>query len=130
MADFFPLISKAVASLSETSGESRQVLYDRVRAALLSELRAAEPPFSEFQIMHERLALEDAVRKFEDEAAATSDKLTDADQTAADADDTGISVEIPWTIVTGNATGRLDRVWRLYLDVKQHPLVQPAALVS
>jgi hypothetical protein len=119
MADFYPLISKAVAGV--TSGESRQALYERVRAALLSELRVADPPFSEFQIMHERLALEDAVRKVEEEATPTGDKLADAEHSAADADDTGIGVEIPWMIVTGSATGRLDRVWRLNWAQSQRP---------
>jgi hypothetical protein len=70
MADFYPLIVKAVSALApDAFGESRRVLYDRVRAALLSELRMADPPFAASQIMHERLALEDAVRKVEEEAA-------------------------------------------------------------
>lgn len=128
MADFHPLVVKAVDSLgANASGESRQALYDRVRAALLSELRVADPPFSEFQIMHERLALEDAVRRVEEEAAAKGDKANaehsaaDAEHSAADADDIGIGVEIPWMIVTGSATGRLDRVWRLDWAQSQRP---------
>jgi hypothetical protein len=114
MADFHPLVVKAVEALgASASGECRQALYDRVRAALLSELRVADPPFTDLQIMRERLALEDAVRQVEDEAAGTRDKFADAEHSASDADDTRIGVEIPWMIVTGTATGRLDRVWRL-----------------
>ena len=34
MADYHPLISRAVAGLDKNNGESRRTLYDRARAAL------------------------------------------------------------------------------------------------
>jgi hypothetical protein len=75
--------------------------------------------------MHEQLALEDAVSRVEGEVQAVGDKLAGAEHSAVDADDTGIRVEIPWTIVTGSATGRLDQVWRLRLNADSRPRVQP-----
>jgi hypothetical protein len=110
MANYYPLISKAVASVA--SGESRQALYDRVRAALLSELRVADPPFSEFQIIHERLALEDAVRKVEEEAVQRDRDLPMPAFDEDVADDVGTSIDVPLMVLTGGATARMDLVWR------------------
>jgi hypothetical protein len=115
MADYFPLISKVVAGLAaNSSSESRQALYDRVRAALLDELRIADPPFSESQIMCEQLALEDAVNRVEGEAAQRDGgtPVSTFGNLSADADDLGTTVAIPLMIVSGDANGKMDPVWR------------------
>ena len=41
MADYYPLISRAVAALEKNSGENRRAIYERARAALLAQLRGA-----------------------------------------------------------------------------------------
>jgi hypothetical protein len=69
MADYHPLISRAVEGLGASTGEARRALYERARAALVAQLRAIEPPLSEADITRERLALEDAIRKVEAESA-------------------------------------------------------------
>jgi hypothetical protein len=70
MADYYPLIARAVAGLDPNApGESRRALYERARAALIAQLRSVEPPLSESEITRERLSLEEAVRKVESEAA-------------------------------------------------------------
>jgi hypothetical protein len=70
MADYYPLIARAIAGLDPSApGESRRALYERARAALIAQLRSAEPPLSESEITRERLSLEEAVRKVESEAA-------------------------------------------------------------
>jgi len=69
MADYHPLISRAVEGLGASSGEARRALYERARAALVAQLRAIEPALSEADITRERLALEDAIRKVEAESA-------------------------------------------------------------
>jgi hypothetical protein len=69
MADYYPLISRAVAALEKNNGENRRALYDRARAALLAQLRGVTPPLNESDITRERLALEESVRKVEAEAA-------------------------------------------------------------
>jgi hypothetical protein len=115
MADYYSLITKAVAGLDTgAASESRQALYDRVRAALLAELRITDPPFTEAQITREQLALEEAVRRVEAEAAqrARDARVPSFDDLEADADDLEISVEAPSMIVTGGATGRLTQIWR------------------
>ena len=70
MADYYPLIARAVAGLDPNApGESRRALYERARAALIAQLRSVQPPLSESEITRERLSLEEAVRKVESEAA-------------------------------------------------------------
>jgi hypothetical protein len=69
MADYYPLIARAVAGLEKNSGENRRALYERARAALLAQLRSVEPALNESDITRERLALEESIRKVEAEAA-------------------------------------------------------------
>jgi hypothetical protein len=70
MADYYPLIARAIAGLDPSApGESRRALYERARAALIAQLRGVQPPLSESEITRERLSLEEAVRKVESEAA-------------------------------------------------------------
>jgi hypothetical protein len=69
MADYYPLISRAVAALEKNNGENRRALYERARAALLAQLRGVTPALEESDITRERLALEESIRKVEAEAA-------------------------------------------------------------
>ena len=69
MADYQPLIAKAVAGLDKNTGEARRVLYERARKALVGQLRNMTPPLTESEITRERLALEEAIRKVEADAA-------------------------------------------------------------
>src|SRR3984885_6425600 len=70
MADYYPLIARAIAGLDPSApGESRRALYERARAALIAQLRSVQPPLSESEITRERLSLEEAVRQVESEAA-------------------------------------------------------------
>jgi hypothetical protein len=81
MADYYPLIARAVSGLDKNTGENRRALYDRARAALVSQLRGVAPALDETDITRERLALEEAIRKVEAEAA----KRPRADIAEADA---------------------------------------------
>src|SRR6185295_10241732 len=69
MADYYPLISRAVAGLEKNSGETRRAVYERARAALLAQLRGVTPSLNESDVTRERLALEEAIRKVEAESA-------------------------------------------------------------
>ncbi len=72
MADYTPLISRAVGALAENTGEARRAVYERARAALLAQLRGMNPPLPEEHITRERMALEDAIRKVEADNAGDS----------------------------------------------------------
>jgi hypothetical protein len=69
MADYYPLISRAVGALEKNTGDNRRAIYDRARAALLAQLRGVTPPLDESDITRERLALEESIRKVEAESA-------------------------------------------------------------
>src|SRR5437763_808288 len=68
MADYHPLIARAVEGLANNTAEARRTLYERARAALVAQLRGIDPPLSEAEITRERLALEDSIRKVEADA--------------------------------------------------------------
>ena len=77
MADYYPLIARAIAGLDPNApGEARRALYERARSALIAQLRGVQPPLSESEITRERLALEEAVRKVESEAAQRAREAT------------------------------------------------------
>jgi hypothetical protein len=89
MADYYPLIARAIAGLDPSApGESRRALYERARAALIAQLRGVQPPLSESEITRERLALEEAVRKVESEAAQRARDASRANSGAPRAGDT------------------------------------------
>ena len=69
MADYHPLIARAVAGLDKNTGENRRALYERARLALVAQLRGVAPALEESEITRERLSLEEAIRKVEAEAA-------------------------------------------------------------
>src|SRR3954470_17357671 len=69
MADYYPLIARAVAGLEKNTGDARRALYERARTALVAQLRGVTPALSESDVTRERLALEEAVRKVEAESA-------------------------------------------------------------
>jgi hypothetical protein len=67
MTDYLPLLSRAVANLENP--EARRKVYDRARQALLAQLRGMNPPLAEAEITRERLALEEAIRRLDQQAA-------------------------------------------------------------
>lgn len=69
MADYYPLIARAVGGLEKSTGENRRALYERARTALVNQLRSVEPALEESDITKERLALEESIRRVEAEAA-------------------------------------------------------------
>jgi hypothetical protein len=86
MADYYPLIARAIAGLDPSApGEARRALYERARAALIAQLRSVQPPLSESEITRERLSLEEAVRKVESEAAQRAREATRSGPRAGDA---------------------------------------------
>jgi hypothetical protein len=73
MADYYPLISEAIAALDKKTGEGRIAFYERARTILVDKLRRADPPLSETIIDQERLALEDAISKAEADAISKAE---------------------------------------------------------
>src|SRR6476620_11670229 len=87
MADYYPLVAKAIAGLEKNTGEGRRALYERARSALVAQLRGMnDPPLTEAEITRERLALEEAIRKVEAEAARRGRDAPRAEPPAAKSD--------------------------------------------
>src|SRR5713101_8877710 len=129
MADYYPLIAKAVSGLDKSTGEARRALYDRARTALLAQLRGVEPALSEPDITRERLALEEAIRKAEVEAADRSRNgaLTEAGPLRSPTDQEGKNVP-PYLAAEG---GKLPRQqWFVLLNDKRHGPFTFAALTK
>ena len=69
--DYYPLIARAVERLDRSTGEARRAVYERARKAV-AELRSNQLALLDAEITEERLALEEAIRKVEAEAARKS----------------------------------------------------------
>jgi hypothetical protein len=69
MADYYPLISRAIVGLEKNERETRHAFYERARTALLAELQAIMPALSEPDITRELMALEEAIRRVEGECS-------------------------------------------------------------
>lgn len=70
MAEYYPLLVRAVSGLADSTPDSRRAIYERARSALLGQLRAVQPPVPENDIERESRALDDAISRIEDEIAA------------------------------------------------------------
>ncbi len=78
MAEYYPLISRAVAGLRTGTPEARQAIYSRARQALIGQLRAMEPPVPEDAIVRETAALDEAIARTEAEIPSTDSALSPA----------------------------------------------------
>jgi hypothetical protein len=66
-ADYHRVIGHAVSKLAHNTVEARRTLYDRARAALTAQLHGRDLSISESQIAFEKLALEAAIRRVEED---------------------------------------------------------------
>ncbi len=65
MADYYPIVAKAVGALGSNNEEARRRVYDRARTALLSEVHKLVPALDQSEIMAEQLYLEVAIGEVE-----------------------------------------------------------------
>jgi hypothetical protein len=82
MNDYYPLIARAVEMLDRSTGETRRAVYERARKAI-AQLLSNQPALLDADITKERLALEEAIRKVEAEAARKSLPETRAEPRSA-----------------------------------------------
>jgi hypothetical protein len=79
MADYYPLIARAVEGLPEQTPDKRHAVYERARTALIAQLRTLDPPLSEAEIQQEGRSLDEAIARVEaDYTAPPADGDTDA----------------------------------------------------
>ncbi len=73
MADYYPVLKRAISSLPSGSGEARRAVYEKARVALLRQLSSYNPPLSPTEIADQRVALEDCIRRVEAEVAGVAE---------------------------------------------------------
>jgi hypothetical protein len=66
MADYFPLLSKAVAALDPNTDDARQAIYERARSALLRQFASMSPMVEQAVVDRELKSLDDVCRRIED----------------------------------------------------------------
>ncbi|MFY9656756.1 MAG: hypothetical protein WAK01_09245 [Methylocystis sp.] len=69
MADYYSLLARKVASLEQSTPQTRKAIYDVARRALLNQLRNIKPPIAAEVIAAEEHALDEAVARVEAESA-------------------------------------------------------------
>ncbi len=65
MADYYPLLTRAIATLPDRDPAKRQAIYRRAREALERQLRSIDPPLSDEDILKETLELDDVILRIE-----------------------------------------------------------------
>jgi len=78
MADYYPLIARAVEGLPEQTPDKRRAVYERARTALIGQLRSLDPPLSEAEIQQEGRSLDEAITRVEADYAAPAGFDADA----------------------------------------------------
>ncbi len=67
MADFYPVLSRAIARLTLQTPEARRAIYDRAGQVLVAQLQSVVPPMSEADISRQRMQLDDVIARIERE---------------------------------------------------------------
>lgn len=75
MARYYQLLTRAVGNLSSSTAEARKAVYQRARMALLSKLRAAQPPVTDTAVAAEEYALDGAIQRLEAQIEKVSQEL-------------------------------------------------------
>jgi hypothetical protein len=68
MGDYYTMMAKAIGALDPNTGDARLLLYERARAALVAELRGADPALDPSDIMAAQMLLELAIGEVEADA--------------------------------------------------------------
>ncbi len=85
MAEYYPLLAKAIASLPDPTLDKRRIVYDRARKALIGQLRTLHPPVPDEDIERESNELDRAVERLEGELASRPLAVADAGSSPTEA---------------------------------------------
>jgi hypothetical protein len=109
MADYYSVISRAVAALETNTFDDRRVIYNHARAALSEQL--GKRPFNKKDFDRERLILEDAISRVEIEAT-TKRNTTEAPSAPVQPSDIAPTPMSPLASVRSWLKRMLYRLWR------------------
>ena len=141
MAEYYPLLAKAIGSLPNATPEKRQVVYDRARKALIGQLRTLHPPVPDEDIERESIELDRAVERLEGELASRPMAVVDAGPSAVEARAVSAPISgparspLPAGALVGSSGGELGPVERRPLPplrtkaplARPTPATQPSA---
>jgi hypothetical protein len=68
MADYYSIMANAVSALDWNTRDARRQLYERARAALITQMRGTTPALDQSDILAAPISLEEAIRRVEAEA--------------------------------------------------------------
>jgi hypothetical protein len=74
MADYYPILARAVPRLATNNAQARQELYEHARKVLAAQLRRHDPQFSTPETISERIAFEAATLRLEAEMRSLGEK--------------------------------------------------------
>jgi hypothetical protein len=72
MAEYYPLLAKAIAGLPNSTPETRRAVYERARKALLGQLQNLQPPVPAADLARETESLDAAVARLEAELSGVA----------------------------------------------------------
>jgi hypothetical protein len=70
MADYYPILTRAVSKLAINNAQARRAVYESAHTILIGQLRQQKPQKSTPEILREQAALETAIRRVEEESAS------------------------------------------------------------
>src|SRR6516165_8262733 len=76
MADYYPVIARAVSRLPSKTDEARHSIYERARTALQENLRTHDPPVAPAELATEQFALDAAISRVEPELRRNTSEQT------------------------------------------------------
>jgi hypothetical protein len=65
MADYFPILARAVSGLATNNAQARQELYERARTVFFAQLRRQDPQLSTLETIRQSIAFETAILRVE-----------------------------------------------------------------
>ena len=74
MADYYPVLARAVSRLAINNAQAREELYEQARTVQAEQLRTYDPQFSVPETINERIAVEVAILRLEAEMKSRREK--------------------------------------------------------
>jgi len=68
MADYYPILARAVSGLATNNARARQELYEHARTVFIAQLRRQDPQLSALESIRHSIAFETAILRVEAES--------------------------------------------------------------
>lgn len=74
MADYFPILARAVSGLATNNAQARQELYEHARTVFIAQLRRQDPQLSTLETIRQSIAFETAILRVEAESQSMPER--------------------------------------------------------